>query len=76
VNAAQRWREQAEAVREQARPLVARADEIKAKMKRASEFESEALLAELRQLNHRIGSMALQASDCDLRALGQAGALR
>ena len=72
----ERWREQADAIRAEARPLVARADEIKAKMKHANEFESEALLVELQQLNHRIGSAARQANDADAAAREHAEALR
>jgi hypothetical protein len=76
VNAEQRWREQASAIREQARPLSARVDEIKAAMKRASEFKQEALMAELRQLNRRIGAMAREASNADMMAMGEIGGLR
>lgn len=64
----ERWHQQAEAIRAEARPLVARADEIKLAMKHASEFESESLLAELQQLNRRIGSAARQANDADTAA--------
>ena len=64
----ERWREQAESIRQEARPLVARADEIKVKMKHASEFQAEQLLAELQQLNRRIGSAARQANDADTAA--------
>jgi hypothetical protein len=70
------WRQQASAIREQARPLSARVDEIKAKLKRSSEFESEGLLAELRQLNRRIGAMAREASNADSMARGDIGGLR
>lgn len=76
MNTAERWREQAEAIREQARPLSARVDEIKTKLKRASEFQSEALLLELSQLNRKIGVMARDASNADAQARGEIGDLR
>jgi hypothetical protein len=70
------WRERAEAIREKSRPLQARVNEIKAKLKRCSEFEGEALLVELVRLNRQIGSMAREASNADAMALGEIGALR
>jgi hypothetical protein len=70
------WRQQASAIREQARPLAARVDEIKQAMKRASEFKQEALMAELRQLNRQIGAMAREASNADMMAMGEISGLR
>ena len=72
----EQWRAQAEAIRESARPLAARASEIRLAMKHANEFESEALLVELQQLNHRIGSAARQANDADAAAREHAEASR
>ena len=71
-----RWREQAKAIREKARPLVTRVDEIKEAMKHASEFNQEPLMAELRQLTQQIGKLAREAANCDSMALGQIGGLR
>jgi hypothetical protein len=76
VSLQESWRARAEAIREQARPLSARVDEIKAKLKRASEFQSEALLLELSQLNRKIGVMARDASNADAQARGEIGDLR
>jgi hypothetical protein len=73
---AEHWREQAEAIREQARPLSARADESKETLKHASEFESESLLVELSQVTKQIGALAREASNCDAQARGEIGALR
>lgn len=76
MNSAQRWREQAEAIREQAKPLSARVVEVKAKLKRASEFESESLLVELARLHRQIGAMAREASNADAMARGDIGDVR
>jgi hypothetical protein len=46
------WRERAASIREQAQPLQARITEVKAKMKRCSEFEGEQLLRELQSLTN------------------------
>jgi hypothetical protein len=70
------WRQQASAIREQARPLSARVDEIKQAMRRASEFKQEALMAELRQLNRQIAQHAREASNADAMARGEIGGLR
>jgi hypothetical protein len=70
------WRERAAAIREQAQPLQERITEVKAKMKRASEFEGEALLVELARLNRQIGAMAREASNADAMARGEIGGLR
>jgi hypothetical protein len=76
MNSAQRWREEAEAIREKARPLSARVDALKEKLKLASEFQSEGLLIELSQLTKQIGAMAREANFCDERARGDIGGVR
>jgi hypothetical protein len=76
VSLQEHWREQADAIREKATPIQTRVDEIKARLKRASEFEGEALLTELVQLNRQISAMALEASNCDMMARGDLAGLR
>jgi hypothetical protein len=76
VSLQESWRARAEVIREQARPLSARVDEIKAAMERASEYKQEALMAELRQLNKQIGLLARDASNADMMARGDLAGLR
>ena len=71
-----RWREQAKATREKARPLQTRVDELKEALKRASEFNQEALFAELHQLTRQIGKLAREAANADAMARGDIGGLR
>jgi len=76
VSLADSWRAQAAAIREKAQPLQERITEVKAKMKRCSEFEGEQLLRELQSLRNRIAQLAREASNCDAQARGDIGGLR
>lgn len=76
MNLAAAWREQAENIREQAKPVQERADQIKATMRKASGFAHDSLLNELRQINRQLEKIAREASNADAMAIRELGGLR